>query len=365
MDSMIKDMLKTYINAFDSFSCDNAKVNEEIEKFKNDLTSFAGSARDIVDFMERYESEGYSKRYLDLFGKIAQAQASDITVEELEERQQITPEEFVAQYNYAYEQIKNQKHRVKAQQAYQRIFDLAKQHDNMLDFNIESERGNLLFKLSADDAVEQIVFLMEASDPLDKIAYPGHERRVRDWEKAMSDADITFSSDIVREEVARNTSIETQKMNVIFALALFISEYVSFKNGVLAATKDKNMSKALGGMMHKREEIRYLIDEIMPAFGLNIETVFDDKFYRRLLLAPTSLDVTGRVKQCHHPQNIEAIKEVVIEEVMTDMSVVELVFRPASIPFYFEIGRQGKDIARNYERKAEEINSNLSYYLTV
>ena len=365
MDEIVRSTLKAYIDAFDSFPCDNPQINAEIDKFKEELTSFARLARDITDFMSGYDAGGYGKRYIDLFGKIALAQTNDLTVEEIEERQQITPVEFVAQYNTAYDAIKVNKHRVKAIQAYKNLFELAERSDDMLDFNIECERRNLLFKLSADDAVEQIEFLMEASDPLDKIAYPGHERRVRDWQKAVSDADITFSSDIVREEVARNTNIETQKMNVIFALALFVSEYVSFKNGVLAATKDKNMIRALSGMMHKREEIRYLIDEIMPSFGLNIETVFDDKFYRRLLLVPTSLDATGRVKQCHHPQNIEAIKEVVREEVMTDMPVVELVFRPAGIPFYFEIGRQGKDIARNYERKAEEINSNLSYYLTV
>lgn len=369
MDAILEGMLKAYIDAFDSFACDNPQINAEVDKFKKELANFANSVNDVAEFMDGYELEGYSKRYIDLFGKIAlaqandlTAQANDLTVEEIKERQQITPIQFVDQYKHAYESIKVNKYRVKAIKAYQNLFELAENSKNMLDFNIESERGNLLFKLSAADAIEQIEFLMEASDPLDKIAYPGHERRVRDWEKAVSDADITFSSDMVSAEVVRNSNIETQRMNVIFALTLLVAEYISFKNGVLATLKDKDMGRALSGMMHRREQIRYLIDKIMPIFGINIETIFDDKYYRMLLLIPKNLDATGRVKQCCHPQNIEAIKEIVREDILIDKPIVELVFRSADTPFYFEIDRQKKDIALNYERKAKELNAKLSYY---
>lgn len=364
MDEIVRSTLKAYIDAFDSFPCDNPQINAEIDKFKEELTSFARSARDITDFMSGYEAGGYGKRYVDLFGKIALAQTNDLTVEEIEERQQITPVEFVAQYNTAYDAIRVHKHRVKAIRAYENLFELAGRSEDMLDFNIESERRNLLFKLSADDAVEQSEFLMEASDPLDKIAYPGHERRARDWEQAMSDADITFSSDFEQEQVARNASRETQRMAVITAIATVATEYVGLIIDLLSAANDRAVRTALSGMIHKRREMRFLIDEILPAFGLDLDTVFEDKYYRRLLLAPTNLDATGRIKRCNHPQNIEAIKEIIKEEILADKSVTELVFRPANDPPSFSIVRHDKELARKYERKAEELNVKLSYYMT-
>ena len=362
MDEIVEGMLKAYIDAFDSFPCDNPKINAEIEQFKEELTSFARSAKDVADFMEGYEAKGYGRRYLDLFGKIAQARTTDMTVEEIEQRQQITPVEFVAQYKDAYEAVKAGGYRVKAEQAYRNLFELAERSEDMLNFNIEHERGNLLFKLSADDAVEQSEFVMEASDPLDRMVYPQHEHRVKDWQQAVSDADITYSSDIEQERAARAANRETQRMVVITAIAALATEYTVFKTRLLAAAKDKDMHEALRGMMNKREGMKRLVADVLPDFGLELETIFDDKYYRRLLLAPVNLDATGRVKRCNHPRNINAIKEVITGEMLADKPVAELVFRHAGTPLCFAITRRDKEVTRKYEKIAEEMNANLGYY---
>ena len=365
MNEMTETMLKTCIDSFDSFPCENEQVNAEIEAFKQELTEFAHSVDDVAVFMKDYEAKGYGKRYLDLFGKIAQAQASNLTVEDIEERQQITPVEFAAQYNSAYEAVKASGYRVKAEQAYKNIFNLAERSEDMLDFNIACERGNLLFKLSDDDAGEQSEFVMEASDPLDKIGYSQHERRVKNWQQAVSDADITFSSDIEQETVTRNANRETQRMTLITAVTALVTEYVVSKNELLAATKNRNVRKSLNELMNKREEIKYLINDMLPSFGLNLETLFGDKYYRRLLLLPANLDATGRIKSCHHPQNIEAVKEIITEEILTDKAITELVFRPADTPFYFPITQRNKEVIRKYEKEAEEMNSGLRYYMSM
>ena len=362
MDEILEATLKVYLEAFDSFPCDNAKINAEVEQFKEELTRIAESSKDVIAFMADYEAKGYSKRYLDLFGKIAQAQTSDLTVEEIEDRQQITPVEFVSQYNVAYESVRDSKYRVKAEQAYRNLFEVAERSEDMMDFNIECERGNLLFKLSADDAIEQSEFVMEASDPLDKIAYLQHLHMVERWQQAVSDADITYSSEIEQEETARRANRETQRLVVITAVATLATEYVLFKTKLLAATNDRTIRETLSCMMHKRGEMKQLVTELLPAFDLSLETIFEDKYYRHLLLSPTNLDSTGRIMRCYHPQNIEALKEVITEEMLTDKSITELVFRHAKTPLYFAIKRQDKEVARKYKKIAKEMNANLTYY---
>ena len=365
MDEILKSTLKVYLDAFDSFPCNDTKINAEVEQFKEELTCFAQSSKDVIAFMEEYETRGYGKRYLDLFGKIAQAQASNMTVEDIEQRQQITPVEFVAQYNEAYNAVKASKYRVKAEQAYRNLFELAEQSEDMIDFNIECERRNLLFKLSADDAVEQSEFVMEASDPLDKVSYPQHANRIRHWMKSVSDADITYYSEIEQEDTARRANREAQRLFVITAIATFTTEYVAFKTQLLAATNNRTIREALKGMMHKKEKIKQLITDILPTFGLSLKTIFDDKYYRRLLLSPTSLDATGRIKRCYHPQNIEAFKEIITEEILTDKSVAELVFRQAHTPLCFALKWRDKEVSRKYEKIAEEMNASLSYYRNI
>ena len=183
MDAGVEGLLKTYIEAFDTMPCDDEKILKEIEEFKEELTLLAKSAKDITTFMADYDAKGYGKRYIDLFGKIAMSKSSELTVEEIKDRQKITPKEFVEQYRTAYDAIKACKYRKKAEQAYQNLFDLAERSGDMLDFNIESERNNLMFKLSADDNIEQNEFIKEASDPLDKIVYPQYAKRIENWQK--------------------------------------------------------------------------------------------------------------------------------------------------------------------------------------
>lgn len=118
MDESVKNLLDAYTGAFDSFPCNNEKVNKEIEDFKEATTHLAKSSRDVTAFMTDYDAQGFARQYLDLFGKIAQANASELTVEEIEERQQITPQQFVAQYDTAYEAIRACKYRKKAELDY-------------------------------------------------------------------------------------------------------------------------------------------------------------------------------------------------------------------------------------------------------
>lgn len=363
MDENIKTMLNSYIDAFNSFPCDNEKVNAEIEAFKKDLTEFAESATDMISFMADYNDKGYGKRYIDLFGKIAQVKANELTVEEIETRQQqITPKTFVAQYNTAYDAIKACKYRKKAEQAYQNIFDLAEQYNDMLDFNIESEKRNLLFKLSADDAIEQAEFIAQASDPLDKIVYPQYAKRIANWHKAQSDADITYYSEIEQIETSQNSICEQQKMTIISAIAVLVLEFVKAKHNILTATKDKTIQSNIAVMIKKRNDLKYLFAELLPQFGLDWNTILNDKFYRRFLLAPSNLDITGRIKMCLHSQNFQAINEIIQEEMLTDIPVDKLVFRPANTPISYSLDRRKGEVETKYEKIAQAMNAELDYY---
>ena len=364
MDVVVEGMLKAYIDAFDTIPCDDEKVLKEIEDFKKELTLFAQSAKDVTSFMADYDAKGYGKRYIDLFGKMAMSKTSELTVEEIKERQQITPKEFVEQYRTAYDAIKACKYRKKAEQAYQNLFDLAAQSSDMLDFNIESERRNLMFKLSADDSIEQNEFIAQASDPLDKIAYPQYAKRIENWKKAQSDAEITYLSEVDQIQTSQNSISEQQKMALITTIALWVIEFLKSKHQVLTASKEKHIKSGLAGMIIKRMLLKRLFSDIMADFGLTWDTILNYKFYRQLLLNPKNLDNTQRIKQCDHPQNIEAINEILTEEILTDIPISELVFRSAKIPFQFGFSTQRKEneVAEKYAKIAEKMNAELNYY---
>ncbi|MDD3738659.1 MAG: hypothetical protein PHP31_05135 [Lentimicrobiaceae bacterium] len=362
MDVVVEGILNAYLEAFETMPCDDEKVLKEIEEFKKELTLLAESAKDVTSFMADYDSKGYGKRYIDLFGKIAMSKSSEITVEEIEKRQQITPKEFVEQYRTAYDAIKACKYRKKAEQAYQNLFDLAEQSADMLDFNIESERRNLMFKLSADDNIEQNEIIAQASDPLDKIAYPQYARTIENWQNAKSDADITYLSEVEQIKISQNSIREQQKMTLIATITLLATEFIQFKHLVLSGKSKQNIQNGLQGMIKKRADLKRLFFDLMPAFELSWELILNDKFYRHLLLTPKNLDVTGRITMCSHPQNIEAINEIVTEEMLSDKPIIELVFRPANTPMVFSTHKRTDEISSKYAKIAENMNKDLDYY---
>lgn len=362
MDTAVKSMLDAYVNAFDSFPCSNEKVNREIEEFKQAITRLAQSSGDLTTFMADYDAKGYGKQYINLFGKIAQANAGELTVEEIEQRQQITPREFVAQYNTAYDAIKACKYRKKAEQAYQNIYDLAEQYDDMLSFNVECEKRNLMFKLSADDSVEQLELIAEASDPLDKVIYPQYPRKIAVWRQSGSDADITYHLEKDKMETSQDAMRGQQLVMLVSTVLLNALEYIKHKHLVLTGESDRNIQTGLSGMALSRLRLKRLCKSVLPEFGLSIEEIFEDKFYRRLLLSPSNLDITGRLKQCSHPRNIEATREIIFEEMLTDTPIADLVFRPAKTPYVFGLKRRDGEVSKKYEKIAKEMNAELGYY---
>ena len=116
-------------------------------------------------------------------------------------------------------------------------------------------------------------------------------------------------------------------------------------------------------MILKRIILKRLFADIIADFGLTWEEILNDKYYRRLLLNPENLDSTQRIKQCSHPQNIEALNEIIKEEMLTDIPIAELVFRPAKTPYLYDLSSKRKDeIAEKYAKIAEEMNAEFDYY---
>jgi hypothetical protein len=363
MKDEIRNIVNVYVNAFDSFPCSDETISAAVEDFKNSVIALGEHSTGIQSFMSDFDTEGYMKTYLDLMGRIALANAPKLTKEELTRRQQITPHDFAEQYRSAWEPIHQSGYRKKAEAAYQRLFDLGNRAADMLDFNVECETGNWYFRLSADDAIEQYEFLREATDPLNKMIYPQYDKYINAWNEAKSEAEISHNMDIATAQEEQRKRCETQRLTIITAIALAAVEYTKTRMQMrrFGRNDKQKAQKFLTGFITIRRRIKRLIHFLLPAFGLSWQQVLDDRYYRHLLLAPSFLDQTMRFAYCQSPDNINTIANIV-EEALSDASDTVLLLKHEKTFLHIDLDDTADRVRKQYQRKADEEDSRLTYY---
>ena len=363
MKDEVRNVVNVYVNAFDSFPCNDEAICASVEEFKKSVVALGEQSSGIQSFMADFDSKGYMKTYLNLMGRIAQANVPRLNEEELARRQQITPHDFTEQYRSAWEVIHRSGYRKKAEAAYQRLFDLGERAADMLDFNVECEAGNWYFRLSADDAIEQYEFLREATDPLNKMIYPQYNRSINAWDKAKSEAEISHNMDIITAQEEQRKRCEIQRMTIITAIASATMEYTKARMQMRRFGKgDKQKAqKLLIGFIAIRRRIRRIVLHLLPAFGLNWQQVLDDRYYRHLLLAPSFLDQTMRFAYCQSPNNIHVIADIV-DEALSEVSDTELILKHEKKFLRIDLDDKADHVRKQYQRTADEEDNQLTYY---
>ena len=361
MDDMIRSTMQAYIGAFDAYDIKSDSLKAEVDKFKQDVEALAESCSDIGDFSMKYQSGGYMDTYMGLFNKLS-AQATNDVDQYFEDdhgessqaqtadtgaSKTISVKDFVEQYRYAYNEIKNSGvPRPKALKAYEDVFAVADRTDDIIEAQIIMEKERLLFKIASVDITENAEHILDGIDPYWDLNAKVLQVRCNSMMNANSDEELTYNTEFAYGECTKVQAIAELEYSTCLQIA-----------GILTWWDDdlqKIRLKANGWKDSASEiiELRRKAKTLWPLFRSVIERrnpelkeksdieLFDAAveipFIRLSLLVATQADEKFYVKKINNPENIEAIRYMLFDEILSPKSIKEILITARPMVFYMK-----------------------------
>jgi len=371
MNDIIKQMIDGYINAFAAYPIKSQDLNDQVEAWKGKLTALAESVSDPTAFYPALMESGLQEEYSNLITKVtmasmasgqsdnaASAPAADEAPPKLP-----TVREFLDQYRTAYDAICSCEYRIRGKEAYERLFAVADRTEDMLDAQLILERERLLWKIVSEDALDIYETLYKAMDPLYEATSGAIGLQVEMYKKANSEEELTWLSEM--DEIPRVAlpSCGQAKINMVATLALHLIAYCKAKIDVWNWENDRSASSGVVGMISSREAVRRTLDFIKKHFDMDFDQLLSEESWKIWLLNPASVDKFARIKTAMSPHNYEVFRDVVYNEILTDMTIPQILQRKVDKMIWFDLDLGVKDKFESAaQAKADQMNSQLIYY---
>jgi hypothetical protein len=80
------------------------------------------------------------------------------------------------------------------------------------------------------------------------------------------------------------------------------------------------------------------------------------------MLVPITLDTNMRIKQVMDPQNIDVMRELLFNEILTDKSINYLLLHEQQHVYYFALDKRADEVNSRYQAEADRLNEHLLYF---
>ncbi len=393
MNNNVMDMAKALIVGFDYIEIKLPKQQEEVDLFKDKVLNFAKEIDDPIKYYEKLASSGLQEESVALITKITMenmnAVSSGIAEDNTqnmnghEEKTSLNPKnkkendegissssdkiptvvEFVENYRPAYEVVEKQKYKVKAKKAYEEIFDVANQTENMQDAQIIFEKKKLLWNIVVSDFLDTYEALYDATDPLYLHLHEQFDIYSKDYREAKSDADITYITEMLELDMIAMASRKTHVMQIIMILGNMVKAYYSNKVEIWKWKDDETVKIAVSKIANIRASAPRIVEFIKEHLNMTVGDIVSKDEFKIYLWHFSFADELFRVKALPHHQNFEACKWIIENEILSDKSILELVtFEPEKVwwpPFEDEMQSEVKETFMN---KIKELNKEYLYF---
>lgn len=380
MDKNVKIIADGYINQMDDYKVKDPELKKEVEEWKAAIRKVAEECKDPQVFSTSLLEGPLFAQMTDLIYRITmkdyentQGTADAEEVQEMYDnasaaQDDVAPplptiKEYVDQYRYGYDVIKATKYRKKTIKAYEDLFAVADRTDDLMEGQIIIEKEGLLRKMTAINGREVAETLLEAMDPLfDAVRAMTQELAIQ-YEDFLTPEEITYKSSALKIETIRKINRSQIFVWLGAAWALLTIEYQKGKRAVHAWPDDKIAREGFDVMYSRRKRMQQLHKAMVEIMGITWDDLMADEFIKNNMLGPTALDIMARCKRTFLVDNIDAIDEIVREEVLSDLTIAELLKRDQKtlVSLTFD-GEKSNQIDEDYHRIAAEKNSSIPYF---
>ena len=117
-------------------------------------------------------------------------------------------------------------------------------------------------------------------------------------------------------------------------------------------------------MCSRRKMMRQLHKTMVEIMGITWDDLMANEFLKNNMLGPVALDIMARCKRTLLADNIDAIDEIVREEVLSDLTILEVLKREQKIIVAGNFDYEKSDqIDEEYHKIAEKRNSSIPYFI--
>lgn len=360
MDAIIQQTISGYTGVFAAFAISNEKLKNDVESFIIELDALGESCSDIMDFMTKFPSSGLQQKYSDLIASIASPPYGDSEgSKDLSEKKLPTVKEFLEQYRPSYNAVSNGGFRFRAQKAYENIFAVAERTDDLLEMNIILEKERLLWKIVTEDLLDIYEPILAATDPFNTGVVKQFEKLMHICSTADSDEELSFKTDIAVQENQKFHYCFMARMTASITLLGAIQGYI------LCKKKFRTWFNPQGDLLlliAQRQAARRTYELFKNVFGWDFDYFVNDEWMKIWLLLPTNLDINGRIKQVLDPQNIDVMRELLFNEILSDKSMEEILLHEQQHVYYFALDKRADKVNSRYQAEANRLNAHLLYF---
>ncbi len=371
MNEIIQGMVKGYMDLFDNYQL-SPQLQSEVQDLSRRFYELGQSIPDPTHFYGQLVESGLQEEYSALITRAAMADMGTADADgkvktdysDSPAAPPLSVKDFVEQYRIPYEEVKKAGYRKNAQAAYEAILDIPNQTDDMLEAQLILEEEGLLWKIVKEDGLDIFAPILEAMDPLQEAMTAGLELQIRAFQASQSIEDLDYHLEKLEFEKYAMVSRFSSRMSLTIQLTALLMDYAAHKmTAQLSGGKSQPGRQALKAMIGQRLAIRRTLTLLKDQLNLTFDDLLDQEAQRIWMLVPQHADELGRFKVSLHPQNLQALKEMVDQEIMSDLSIMDLLRRENDQVLWYALLGQDKSA---FEDKAQAIaqseNASLTYY---
>lgn len=239
-------------------------------------------------------------------------------------------ERFIAPQRAAYERIKNEACMDRSREAYGEYLALAEKAKSLPELKFLAERRGLPLRLSSSPVYDGYRILHETHDPNLETLRAREESVMSAAEGAGSADELRYLIEMAIRRSKREIAVEEFHA---FLTVMLAGKILSYDIG--KANARLSPEQHLAGFIMMREEIATTYTIMVEMFGLDWETIASTpRRLRELLLFENLSSQTSRIACCLDPQNVEWMREMLFEEILSEKSTAQILLRRSRLVFH-------------------------------
>lgn len=368
MDAIWKSTLDAYLQPLYDRNPEG-ELLESIKSFEKRFIEVANQNEGNMDFVGVLSKTGLQDEYNQLYMaamnrnnsyKPASGEDAPKVYDASKTNRLPTVHEFLDAYRLVYEQVRPNA-RETTNKAYEELLDVENRTDDLIEAQIIIEKEGLILNTVTADYKYIAEDFLEATDPNYEVTSATVKSSIGVYATAKSVDEITYMGEVARgvtDDIAVQVQLKVEMMVIFYSL---VFAWEKAKSEVRAGGPKAPANAA--AMVVTREKMRKYYRFMAEDMGLSFEVMEKTPFYRIMMLNPSGLDELWRLKKVMHPDNIEAIRYILFEEILSDRSLEDILLTPQSVPFYMPIDTHTDgDIDSEFGRIAEELNRDLKFF---
>jgi hypothetical protein len=372
LSDITRGIVQGYLDTFEDYTIESPSLRQQMEELRRKMVLFADMNPDASVFYQKFAESGLQEEYSRLITKVAMASMGTADADgnvktddsDMPAPPPISVRDFVEQYRVPYHEIKKAGYRKRGEAAYEEIFAVADRTNDMLEAQMILEQERLLWKIVSEDTLDVLEPILQAMDPLQPAMTIALEKHVEAYKKAQSSEELDYIIERLEFEKIALTQQAIGRMNMVTQLVSLLMDYSANKlNAQRSGGQGEPGKKALYAMISLRSALRRALQLLEEELGLTFDDLLADEGLKIWLLIPQSVDELGRIKKSLHPQNYDVFRNMVRDEILSDLSIAEILSKTPDQMIWYSLGHAEQNAFHNKAAgKAKQLNEHLTYY---